>query len=134
MIEAAAILLLFQLGGEVVARALALPVPGPVIGLAAMFLALVLRPGLRPRVEPTAGTILKHLSLLFVPAGVGVIAHLDTFGRQGPALLAALTVSTAAAILAAVFAFRAVARLTGADAEPTRLTGADDEPAPDRSR
>ncbi len=117
MIRAAAILLLFQLGGEVIARGLGLPVPGPVIGLAAMFAALVLRPALRVQVEATAGTILKHLSLLFVPAGVGVIAHLDTFGREGPALLAALTVSTGAAILAAVFAFRAVARLTGADDE-----------------
>jgi holin-like protein len=114
MIRAVALLLLFQLGGEVVARALGLPVPGPVIGLAAMFAALVLRPTLRPKVEATAATILRHLSLLFVPAGVGVIAHLETFGRQGPALLAALTVSTAAAILAAVYAFRVVARLTGA--------------------
>lgn len=117
MIRAVAILLLFQLGGEVAARGLDLPVPGPVIGLAAMFLALVLRPRLRPQVEETATTILRHLSLLFVPAGVGVIAHLDTFGRQGPALVAALTVSTAAAILAAVYTFRAVARLTGAGDE-----------------
>ncbi len=115
MIEAAALLLLFQLGGEVLARALALPVPGPVIGLAAMFAALVLRPALRPRIETTARTILSHLSLLFVPAGVGVVAHLDTFGREGPALLAALTVSTTLSILAGVYAFRLVARLTGAD-------------------
>ena len=115
MIRAVAILLLFQLGGEVLARGLGLPVPGPVIGLAAMFLALTLRPTLRSQVEAAAGVILKHLSLLFVPAGVGVIAHLDTFGRQGPALVAALTVSTGASILAAVYAFRLVARLTGAD-------------------
>lgn len=117
MIRAVAILLVFQLGGEVAARGLGLPVPGPVIGLAAMFAALTLRPALRPMLEETATTILRHLSLLFVPAGVGVIAHLDTFGRQGPALVAALTVSTAASIVAGVYAFRAVARLTGADDE-----------------
>ncbi len=115
MIRAVAVLLLFQLGGEVAARGLGLPIPGPVLGLAAMFAALVLRPALRPQVEATATTILKHLSLLFVPAGVGVIAHLDTFGREGPALLAALVVSTTASILAGVYAFRLVARLTGAD-------------------
>lgn len=115
MIRAVAILLMFQLGGEVVARGLGLPVPGPVIGLVAMFLTLTAVPGLRPRVEETAGTILKHLSLLFVPAGVGIVAHLDTFGRQGIALLTAVTISTAVAILAAVYAFRLVSRLTGAD-------------------
>jgi len=117
VIRALAILLAFQLGGETLARGLGLPVPGPVIGLAALFLTLTLRPRLRETMQATTDTILGNLSLLFVPAGVGVIAHLDTFGRNGPALIAALTVSTGAAILAGVIAFRAVARLTGADAD-----------------
>ena len=117
MIRALAILLLFQLAGETVARGTGLPLPGPVLGLAALFGLLFLRPSLRDRLEATATTLLGHLSLLFVPAGVGVIAHLDTFGRDGPALAAALVVSTALAIVAAVAAFAAVARLTGARAD-----------------
>ena len=51
-----------------------------------------------------------------VPAGVGVTAHLTTFGADGPALLAALVGSTVLAILAGVFAFLAVAQLTGSEA------------------
>ena len=108
------ILLLLQLGGEVLARGLHLAVPGPVVGLAGLFVLLLLRPGLAARMAPTANGLLAHLSLLFVPAGVGVTRHLDTFGADGPALLAALVLSTGLAILAAVGAFLAVARLTGA--------------------
>ena len=117
MIRALAILLMFQLAGEVLSRMFALPVPGPVIGLAALFGALVLRPALRDVLKPTTDTILGHLSLLFVPAGVGVIAHIDTFGRNGIALVVALMISTTLAILAAALAFRGVARLTGAEAD-----------------
>ncbi|SFH21955.1 Putative effector of murein hydrolase LrgA, UPF0299 family [Palleronia marisminoris] len=115
MIRALAILLLFQLAGELLSRGLGVPVPGPVIGLAALFCALVLRPALRDLLKPTTDTILGHLSLLFVPAGVGVIAHIDTFGRNGPALIVALTISTGLSILAATLAFRGVVRLTGAE-------------------
>jgi putative effector of murein hydrolase LrgA (UPF0299 family) len=56
---------------------------------------------------------LAHLSLLFVPAGVGVIAHLGTFGTSGIGLIVALIVSTALAILAAVLTFVLFARLMG---------------------
>ena len=114
MIRALAILLVFQLAGESLARGVGLPLPGPVIGLAGLFTAMMLWSPLRAMVEDTARTLLNHLSLLFVPAGVGVVAHLDVFGRQGPALMAALILSTAAAILVAVVTFRLVAKLTGA--------------------
>ena len=117
MIRALAILLLFQLAGESLARGLGLPLPGPVLGLAGLFLALLLRPSLRETMEDTCKTLLGHLSLLFVPAGVGVVAHLDTFGRNGLALIVALVISTALAILAAAAAFGLVARMTGAGAD-----------------
>ncbi|MBL8489801.1 MAG: CidA/LrgA family protein [Rhodocyclaceae bacterium] len=45
MIAAITLLLLFQLAGEAIALYLALPVPGPVIGMALLFLALALRGG-----------------------------------------------------------------------------------------
>ena len=51
MIAALTLLLVFQLAGEVIARALALPIPGPVIGMALLFLALLVRGG-RPRSAP----------------------------------------------------------------------------------
>ncbi|WP_296761488.1 CidA/LrgA family protein [Sediminimonas sp.] len=113
MIRNIAILLVFQLGGETLARGAALSVPGPVIGLGALFLTLLAVPALADRMRDTANGLLAHLSLLFVPAGVGVSTHLATFADAGPALVAALVGSTVLAILAGVGAFLLTARLTG---------------------
>ena len=110
MITHLTILLLFQLVGEVLARALNLPLPGPVIGMALLFAALGALPRLTV-ITPTAKVLLANLSLLFVPAGVGIVGHLDTFGSEGPALAAAILGSTVLAILAGVGAFLGVARM-----------------------
>ena len=76
MLSALTQLLIFQLIGEVFARWLALPVPGPVIGMLLLFAALVLRGGADKELQTTSQTLLQHLSLLFVPAGTGVMLHL----------------------------------------------------------
>ena len=94
MIAALTQLLIFQLIGEVIARGLDLPVPGPVIGMALLFVALSLRGSPGESLQTTAQTLLSHLSLLFVPAGVGIIVHLSRVADEWPALLAALLVST----------------------------------------
>ena len=88
-----AILLLLQALGEVLARALSLPFPGPVIGMALLFAALRWSP-IRAPIQAAADLLLAHLSLLFVPVGVGVITHLDLVARYGLRLMAAIVVST----------------------------------------
>jgi hypothetical protein len=55
MIAALTLLLVFQLVGEVIARALALPIPGPVIGMALLFLALLVRGGPGEELRQTSG-------------------------------------------------------------------------------
>lgn len=110
MITHLTLLLVFQLVGEGLARALHLPLPGPVIGMALLFAALCALPRLAA-IAPTAQVLLANLSLLFVPAGVGVVGHLATFGSEGPALAAAILGSTLLAILAGVGSFLGVARL-----------------------
>lgn len=114
MIQNIALLLLFQLGGELASRGFGLPVPGPVLGLAALFATFIAVPKLADRMRETTSGLLSHLSLLFVPHGVGVTAHLGTFAENGLALAAALIVSTTLAILAGVWAFILTAKLTGA--------------------
>lgn len=115
MIHSLLLLLSFQLGGEAATRALSLPVPGPVLGMVALAAALALSPRLMGLMRPLAEGILAHLSLLFVPAGVGVIGHLSALGAMGPGLLLAIVASTAAAIAAGALTFALVARLTGSD-------------------
>ncbi|MDU8912772.1 CidA/LrgA family protein [Aestuariicoccus sp. MJ-SS9] len=112
MLATFGLLLSCQLIGEVAARGLALPVPGPVLGLALLLLLLRLSPPLAERLRPTTGVILANLSLMFVPAGVGVIGNLEVLSKDWLALLIILTVSTLLAMLAAVGTFILVRRLT----------------------
>lgn len=88
-----AILLLCQSAGEAASRLLHLPLPGPVLGLLLLVLALRWQP-LRTPVGLAADALLAHLSLLFVPVGVGVITHLALIVRFGPRMGLALVVST----------------------------------------
>ena len=78
MIGSITALLLCQLVGELLARGLHLPVPGPVIGMILLFVALLMRHGGEDAPAPlalTADTLLANLGLLFVPAGVGVVIY-----------------------------------------------------------
>ena len=115
MIFPLVLLLCFQLAGEVAARGLALPVPGPVIGLVLLVGALWLRPPLEERMRPLTSTLLGHLSLLFVPAGVGIVGHLDTLRDAGLALIVVLVVSTVLAIVAGAVTFTVLARREAGD-------------------
>jgi holin-like protein len=113
MIHALLTLLACQLAGEAAARSLNLPLPGPVLGMILLVIALSLSPRLTETVRPLATGILCHMSLLFVPAGVGVIGHLGALGGNGLPILLALVGSTVLAIAVGAVTFAAVARLTG---------------------
>ena len=77
MLSALTQLLIFQLAGEVTARGFNLPVPGPVLGMLFLFIALMIKGGPGKELQGTSQTLLQHLSLLFVPAGTGVMLHLQ---------------------------------------------------------
>ncbi len=122
MIRALALLLACQLTGEIVARALGAPVPGPVIGLALLAVGILIHAratGADPsKIEMTelgrtAGALLGSLGLLFVPAGVGVVQQLPVVGAYGLALAAALVGSTVLTLIVTVYVFLFVKKLTG---------------------
>jgi len=98
MLEALAALLLAQTIGEVLSYALGLPVPGPVLGMVLLMILLLLRPDTVGMLRPTSLALLRHLSLLFVPAGVGVMVHFARLGDEWLPIAVALIVSTALAI------------------------------------
>lgn len=108
MIQALTILLLFQLAGEVITLMLALPIPGPVIGMLLLFCALLLRGNLSPTLNETARGLLAHLSLLFVPAGVGVMAHFALLQSEWLAILLILVGSTLVALAITALSMRLV--------------------------
>ena len=86
-------LLVFQSIGELVSRGLSLPLPGPVLGLILLLIALQF-PLVRESVGACANFLLSHLSLLFVPVGVGVMTHLSLLSQYGGRMLLVIAVST----------------------------------------
>ena len=92
-LQGLALLLLLQAAGEGLAKAFSLPLPGPVVGLVLLLPALKLQL-LRAPIQAAAEMLLTHLSLLFVPVGVGVITHLDVVSHYGLRLMLVIALST----------------------------------------
>ena len=113
MIRALTLILAMQLTGEVIVRATGLIIPGPVLGMALFLVLMVLVPKIVDLVRAPANGLLQHLSLLFVPAGVGVVGHINALGADLLPLVIAIVASTAAAIAVGALAFTLTAKLTG---------------------
>lgn len=118
MLGALTILLVFQLAGEVLALLFSLPVPGPVIGMALLFAAMAIRGRAPAPLRDTANGLLQHLSLLFVPAGVGVMAHLGRLQEEWLPITVALVASAVLTIAVTALAMRALMRLMASRRQP----------------
>jgi holin-like protein len=94
LLQAFAVLLVFQCLGEGLVFLLGWPVPGPVTGMLLLLAALVAFPRLQEVVEAGANELLRHLSLLFVPAGVGIVVAASSGSGQWLAIAASVVAST----------------------------------------
>ena len=103
MLSSIAIILGYQVVGELISRLSGLPVPGLVIGMVLMLLSFLVKDNLINRVRPSAGVLLANLSLLFVPAGVGIMRHGQRFLNEGVAIMIALVVSTVIAMIVTAY-------------------------------
>jgi holin-like protein len=127
MIASLGLILLCQLVGEVIARALALPLPGPVLGMLLLLMLLLARDHIAPLasgplakqnggaqdatgIEEVSRVLLANLSLMFVPAGVGVVQKLDLIATHGLAIAAVLVISVVITLLVTVAVFVLVGR------------------------
>jgi len=111
MLAAITVLLVYQLIGETLVLALKLPVPGPVIGMLLLFLTLLVRGSVLESVRETAQGLLQHLSLLFVPAGVGVMIHFSRVFDEWLPILVSLVVSTILTIVVTALTLRFLLRI-----------------------
>jgi len=121
MIASLSLILLCQLAGEAFVRGLGLPMPGPVIGLVLLLLLLMMRDRFKvlargplqgEGVENASRGLLANLSLLFVPAGVGVVQRLDLIVDHGIAFVGVLAISVMVTLLVTVATFLLASRLT----------------------
>lgn len=118
MIVSLAVVLFCQLLGEILARWTGLPLPAPVIGLVLLFAVFLMRSRALwlpfevrgEGLEKTCETLLQHMALMFVPAGVGVVQRLDILARYGVGVVATIVLTTAFSIAVTAFTFNAVAR------------------------
>lgn len=115
VVRAITLLLCCQLAGEVIVAALrqlapSFTFPGPVVGMALLFLILIWRRGPEPSVEATGGVILRNLSLLFVPATVGIVQHGQLIAQYGLVLLVSLVVSLTMTLVVTAGVFQFVAK------------------------
>ena len=113
MLNTLALLLLYQLGGELVARFFGLPIPGPVIGMTLLLLTLLARGEVSHDTRTNVGAFLQHMSLFFVPAGVGVMVHLHRVAAEWLPIVVSLVVSTFAGIAVTAWVIRAMSPKKG---------------------
>jgi holin-like protein len=102
-----ALLLLLQAAGEATAHGLGIDVPGPVLGLL-LLLPLLGASIVRRVAGAAADLLLAHLSLLFVPVGVGVVTHLALLSQYGLRLAAVIVLSTWIGLAVTALALRAL--------------------------
>ena len=120
MLQSVFAIFLFQLVGEMVQKYFTLTVPGPVIGLVLLLLAMLAsdRIGNKPAAQLkqnlvlTAETLLGHLPLLFVPIGVGVVMHITLLEGQLAAVLGVIFIGT---VLTVGFSALLMEKLQGRD-------------------
>ncbi len=115
MVRALTLLFLCQLAGEALVRVAGLAFPGPVLGMALLVAGLAAFRRAAPALDRVADGLLRNLSLLFVPAAVGVMQQAGPIAANWVAISAALIVSTLLTLVVTVLTFRAVARLQARD-------------------
>lgn len=126
MLEQIARVMFWLCVGEIAARLGLLPLPASVTGLILLYAELTVRGKLPEDLGVLADRLLRFLGMLFVPAGVGVIAYLDVLRAEALPILVAVIGGTAITL----FVTMVVANWLGSaiagrsDQEADRLEGA----------
>lgn len=124
MIEGLVLLLVFQLLGNVAEMYFHLPVPGSVLGMFLLLVALIANDRLASWVRPISLVLISYLAVLFVPAGVGIMLHIDRLKNEALPIGVSLVVST---ILTIAVTALVIKYSTNLAAETQRTEGAGHE-------
>jgi putative effector of murein hydrolase LrgA (UPF0299 family) len=107
------------LAGEILVTLVGISVPGPVIGMVILFLFLLARGSIPKELASVGDTLLSNLSLLFVPAGVGVMLHFQLLGEDLLAVSVALIASTVLTIIVTALAMQYLSRMSSQKVQGT---------------
>ena len=120
MLNMFTLLLVCQLAGELLVRFIALPLPGPVLGMLLLFVGLLVRGSVPEALRQTSQFLLGHLSLLFVPAGTGIMLHVARIHAEWLPLLITLLASTFLTLLVTAWVMRLTMGRSAAGGEDER--------------
>ncbi|MBQ0833053.1 CidA/LrgA family protein [Marinobacter sp.] len=104
------LLLVYQLAGEIIVRLLGVSIPGPVLGMVMLFITMMIRGRAPASVEQASTALLSHLSLLFVPAGVGMMTHFGRIADEWLPITFALLLSTVITMVATALIMQQTSR------------------------
>lgn len=111
MLKSVTLIFFFQVLGRIIAHITKLPVPGPVWGMTLLLIVFFIYDDLLEVIRPTASVLLANLSLLFVPAGVGLMTHIDRFEQEGIPILLTIILSSIITMIFTVLSIRFCSRL-----------------------
>jgi holin-like protein len=126
MLEQIARVMFWLCVGKIAARSGLLPLPAPVTGLILLYAELTVRGKLPEDLGVLADRVLQFLGMLFVPAGVGVIAYLDVLKAEALPILVAVIGGTAVTLLVTMVVANwfGIASAKGEEQQIDRLEGA----------
>jgi holin-like protein len=99
MLPQFALLMLFQLIGELLVGSLAIPLPGAMCGMALLLGYLQVVGGPTRELSHAGASLLDNMGLLFVPAGAAIITYGEVLAKDGAAIVVAVVASTLGAIV-----------------------------------
>jgi holin-like protein len=111
MVQSFLVLLVCQACGEAIHRLTGLPLSGPITGMVILLGVMIARKGASAELRNTSHALLGYLSLLFVPAAVGIMPHLSLLRAQWLPVVVALMVSTFLGMATAALVVQAINRL-----------------------
>lgn len=87
------LLVLFQLLGTAINHLIAPMLPGPIIGLLLLLIALIARGEVGEPLSEASASLLRYLPLLLVPPAVGVMVYAKDIAADFWAIVGALVIS-----------------------------------------
>lgn len=106
MVYAFAALFVFQLLGELIVNWTSLPLPGPLVGMALLFVGLIVHGRVPERLSRTTGKLFQHMMLFFIPIVVGVMMHFQRVAAEWLPFLVACIAGSAITLTVTALVFQ----------------------------
>ncbi|MCX7552396.1 CidA/LrgA family protein [Marinicella sp. S1101] len=109
------VLITYDQVGKWLMQSLDWPIPGSVVGMMLLFISLVLLPKPPAALVQSSKFLLRHLGLLFVPAGVGIMLLYDLVADEWLAMLVSMVLSTFVSLVFTAYLMQAMIPVDGTE-------------------